>query len=161
MNISSDSTADLGGFFNRNRAAADSSVRVGDAERQQTVDTLAKAHGLGQLDLSEFDERSSKAWSAKTVADLAGLTVDLPAQIPERTGKRTAGSRRGLPAGLATLGYIRVILGVLVTLMVVSFVLGHLLFILPWVVLFMFVTGRIGGRGRAATYGPRFNQRRW
>lgn len=53
-------------------------IRVGDAEREITITHLAKAHSIGQLDLAEFDERSAAVVSAKTNADLAALTADLP-----------------------------------------------------------------------------------
>lgn len=58
-------------------SAADK-TRIGDAERQAVIMRLSEAHALGQLDVEEFDERTSAADQAKTVSDLAPLTSDLP-----------------------------------------------------------------------------------
>lgn len=53
-------------------------LRIGDAERQQMSDVLAKHYSDGRLDESEFRERMDKAMAAKTRGDLAGLLADLP-----------------------------------------------------------------------------------
>jgi hypothetical protein len=57
---------------------SDQHLRVSDAERQQVTDQLAQHYAEGRLDQAEFDERSSRAMSAKTRADLGGLFDDLP-----------------------------------------------------------------------------------
>jgi hypothetical protein len=57
-------------------------MRVSDAERAQVQDRLRRAHDLGQLDLTEFDERVRTVWAARTRGDLAGITADLPAPPP-------------------------------------------------------------------------------
>ncbi len=54
-------------------------LRVSDAERQATVQALERHARDGRLTLAEFDERSEQAWAARTGADLARLTADLPA----------------------------------------------------------------------------------
>ena len=41
-------------------------MRVSDAERAQVQDRLRRAHDLGQLDLTEFDERVRTVWAART-----------------------------------------------------------------------------------------------
>jgi hypothetical protein len=56
----------------------DQHLRVSDAERQQVVDQLSQHFAEGRLDQAEFDERSSRAMTAKTRADLGGLFDDLP-----------------------------------------------------------------------------------
>ena len=61
---------------------SDGHLRIGDAEREISIGHLSLAHSLGQLDASEFDERTMSAAQAKTRDDLAGLTFDLP-PIPE------------------------------------------------------------------------------
>jgi len=58
--------------------ADDQNMRVSDAERQGVADRLAAHYADGRLDQGEFDERSGRAMSAKTRADLNGLLNDLP-----------------------------------------------------------------------------------
>ena len=60
-------------------------MRVSDAERGQVQDRLRRAHDLGQLDLTEFDERVRTVWAARTRGDLAGITADLPVPPPAPT----------------------------------------------------------------------------
>ena len=74
----------------------DMNMRVSDAERQVVADRLAAHYADGRLDQVEFDERSSRAMSAKTRADLEGLLDDLP----EPQGMRGAGptGASGVPA---------------------------------------------------------------
>ena len=58
--------------------ATDATMRVSDAERAEVADQLAQHYGDGRLDQAELDERLSRAMSAKTRADLTGITDDLP-----------------------------------------------------------------------------------
>ena len=53
-------------------------LRVGDAERNEAADLLAKHYADGRLDETEFNERLAKAQAAKTHSDFAGLFTDLP-----------------------------------------------------------------------------------
>jgi hypothetical protein len=57
------------------------SVRVGDAEREAVVARLQAALNEGRLDLSEFEERSSVAYAARTEGELVPLIADLPANL--------------------------------------------------------------------------------
>jgi hypothetical protein len=59
--------------------ADESAYRVGDGERRAVDARLQRAHGEGRLSLPEYEERSAKAWAARTRADLEPLTRDLPA----------------------------------------------------------------------------------
>ncbi len=64
-------------------------MRVGDAERAEIADHLAKHFSDGRLDEAEFSERLDKAMLAKTRADLSGLLSDLPGGEPaEQQGGR-------------------------------------------------------------------------
>jgi hypothetical protein len=56
----------------------DNNMRVSDAERSEVADLLGRHYSDGRLDKQEFDERVSRAMSAKTRADLDGLFDDLP-----------------------------------------------------------------------------------
>jgi len=57
---------------------ADDSIRVSDAERDATVQTLGDHAAVGRLTLDELEDRASRALAAKTRGELAVLTSDLP-----------------------------------------------------------------------------------
>jgi uncharacterized protein DUF1707/2TM domain-containing protein len=61
------------------RAEATVGHRVSDAEREAVADRLRAAAGEGRLDADELDERLTAAYGARTSAELAPLTADLPA----------------------------------------------------------------------------------
>jgi Flp pilus assembly protein TadB len=64
-------------------------IRIGDAERTEVADRLAKHFSDGRLDEAEFGERLDRAMRAKTMADLMRLLADLPSQpTPPREGDR-------------------------------------------------------------------------
>jgi hypothetical protein len=54
-------------------------LRASDADRDWVVERLRQAHGEGRLDLAEFDERTARAYAARTYGELAAVTADLPA----------------------------------------------------------------------------------
>jgi len=56
----------------------DESLRVSDAERDETVRILGEHAAVGRLTLDELEERSSRALAARTRGELASLTTDLP-----------------------------------------------------------------------------------
>ncbi|MFI7614927.1 DUF1707 domain-containing protein [Nonomuraea terrae] len=53
-------------------------LRVGDAEREQTMAALREHFAQGRLTHEELDERLDQALTAKTGRDLARVTADLP-----------------------------------------------------------------------------------
>jgi Domain of unknown function (DUF1707) len=57
--------------------------RASDAERDAVADRLRAAAAEGRLDPDELDERVGQAYSARTHAELASLTTDLPAPVPK------------------------------------------------------------------------------
>jgi hypothetical protein len=72
-------------------------MRVSDADREQAANVLREAAGQGRLSMDELDERLELAYAAKTYADLAAVTHDLPqagtalspvgaATVPDRIG---------------------------------------------------------------------------
>jgi hypothetical protein len=69
--------------------AADATMRVSDAERAEVADQLAQHYGDGRLDQAELDERLNRAMTAKTRADLTGITDDLP-EAEARPAARTS-----------------------------------------------------------------------
>ena len=72
--------------------ATDATMRVSDAERAEIADQLAQHYGDGRLDQADLDERLSRAMSAKTRADLTGITDDLP-EVGTRPGRPAARAR--------------------------------------------------------------------
>ncbi|HMA46246.1 MAG TPA: DUF1707 domain-containing protein [Frankiaceae bacterium] len=55
-------------------------ARASDRDRHAVVERLQWASAEGRLTAAERDERIAAAYAAKTLADLAPLTVDLPAE---------------------------------------------------------------------------------
>jgi hypothetical protein len=49
------------------------------ADRERTMDVLKAAYGEGRITKEEFELRASRAMSARTYAQLAGVVADLPA----------------------------------------------------------------------------------
>lgn len=54
------------------------SSRVSDAERDTAAEVVRAATADGRLDLGELDERLNSAYRARTHAELAAVTADLP-----------------------------------------------------------------------------------
>jgi hypothetical protein len=88
----------------------DATIRASDADREHTVATMQQHVGTGRLTLDEFYERSAAAYRALTLGDLAALTRDLPAAVPEPAD--TSDRRALVPVlvGLAVLLVLAVLL---------------------------------------------------
>lgn len=52
-------------------------LRASDVERERAAEQLRDAAGEGRLTVEELDERLTRCYSTKTVAELAELTVDV------------------------------------------------------------------------------------
>jgi|SRR5215469_2222068 len=59
-------------------APSGAEIRIGDAERHEVADRLARHFSDGRLDEAEFGERLDRAMRAKTMTDLSILLADLP-----------------------------------------------------------------------------------
>jgi hypothetical protein len=59
--------------------------RIGDAERDRAVEYLRDHLADGRLDQEEFDDRLTRALTARTQADLDPLFSDLPGPKPGQT----------------------------------------------------------------------------
>jgi len=69
-------------------------IRVGDADRERTIERLRQAAAEGRLEPDELEERVGSALAARTGGDLTGLVEDLPsARRPRRRRRRRAGLR--------------------------------------------------------------------
>jgi Domain of unknown function (DUF1707) len=64
-------------------ASGNGRLRASHADREQVVDTLKAAFVQGRLAQDELDARVGQALAARTYADLAALTADLPAVAAE------------------------------------------------------------------------------
>jgi hypothetical protein len=56
-------------------------LRASHADREQVIGTLKAAFVHGMLAKDEFDQRVSQAFAARTYAELAAVTADLPAGL--------------------------------------------------------------------------------
>jgi hypothetical protein len=73
-----------------------------DADRDQAIDTLTAAFALGRLTREELDLRTGQTFAARTCADLAALTADLPTGLTRTQPVRNpAQARRHPPVGTA------------------------------------------------------------
>jgi hypothetical protein len=74
-------------------------MRVSDSDRERAADVLREAAGHGRITMDELDERLELAYAAKTYADLAAVTRDLPgpAQAPSPVQPAMAGRIGGTP----------------------------------------------------------------
>jgi hypothetical protein len=74
-------------------------MRVSDSDRERAADVLREAAGHGRITMDELDERLELAYAAKTYADLAAVTQDLPgpAQAPSAVQPAMAGRIGGTP----------------------------------------------------------------
>ena len=59
-------------------AAGGDRMRAGHADREQAIETLKNAFVQGRLTRDELDARTGQALAARTYADLAVLTADIP-----------------------------------------------------------------------------------
>jgi hypothetical protein len=70
-------TADSAGASGASGASG-GELRASHADRDQVVELLREAAGDGRLSADELDERLERALTARTYAELASLTTDLP-----------------------------------------------------------------------------------
>ena len=86
-------------------AAGRGRLRAGHADREQVIEALKDAFVQGRLTRDELDARAGRALSARTCADLAALTADIPSR-PVGLGtalgelSRGTGRRSGEPMPL-------------------------------------------------------------
>jgi hypothetical protein len=66
-------------------AAGRDRLRAGHADREQVIETLKDAFVQGRLTRDELDARAGQALAARTHADLAALTADIP-PVPAAAG---------------------------------------------------------------------------
>jgi hypothetical protein len=77
-------------------------LRVGHADREQAIETLQEAFAHGRLTRDELDERAGRALVARSRADLAALTGDLPPSLAGAGPARPPAAARRRPLIRAT-----------------------------------------------------------
>ncbi len=71
-------------------------LRISDVDRTRVQDQLRRAQEVGQLDITEFDERAKATWDARTRGELAKVVADLPdLPPPARPGRKAVFSDTG------------------------------------------------------------------
>jgi hypothetical protein len=100
-------------------------LRIGDDDREAAVTALGEHYAAGRLTKEEYDERSDRAWQARTMSALTPLFADLPRpQAAARTTGRTPPPRPSWGPGDGGPGWwtgarflpVLVVVGVLVVL---------------------------------------------
>jgi class 3 adenylate cyclase len=74
-------------------------VRAGDADREHAVEVLREHTAAGRLTLEEFSERAERAYSARTLAELDEIGLDLPAASVPVPSRRQATRFTGVVFG--------------------------------------------------------------
>jgi Domain of unknown function (DUF1707) len=97
----------------RNRRA-----RASDADRDQAVARLRDHAVAGRLTVEDLDERSGKAFSARTLDQLDALLADLP-----RKRRHEAAPERAIPLLLAQ-GILWVVVGVILVTIAILWALA-------------------------------------
>jgi uncharacterized protein DUF1707 len=75
----------------------DEDVRVGDVEREAAISALEEHCRAGRLGMDELLERSAAAYAARTRAELAALTGDLPGRAGEAEQPRRKDAQAATP----------------------------------------------------------------
>lgn len=68
-------------------------LRIGDAEREQSVAALGRHLGAGRLTMAEFESRLDVVYAARTRGELDEVLADLPASEPTRRPAAPSESR--------------------------------------------------------------------
>jgi Domain of unknown function (DUF1707) len=79
-------------------------LRASHADREQVIETLKAAFVQGRLDKDELDLRVSQTFAARTYAELAAVTADLPAGLttakPPAPARAQGGQRVARPGSV-------------------------------------------------------------
>jgi DUF1707 SHOCT-like domain len=75
----------------------DGRIRASDDDRESAVEVLRDAYAVGRLNIDEFGERTTSAYSARTWGELRALTDDLPEQPVFGTELRAAAQDKPEP----------------------------------------------------------------
>ena len=102
-------------------------LRVGHADREQVIKALKTAFVDGRLTKAEFTERTGRTLTARTYADLAALTADLPAELVTAAAAAAAVPAAPAPGIRRPMAWAAAIAGVCVVIAVAVLLgVGHL-----------------------------------
>ncbi|MEZ5094865.1 MAG: DUF1707 domain-containing protein [Nocardioides sp.] len=103
-------------------------LRLSDAERDRAAQALGEHFAHGRLTADEHEERTERAYAARTHAELPPLFADLPggSPVPAQTQPRPAYPGTSLPRRGRRRAGFGPLLMVLVAVAVVAVVLSHL-----------------------------------
>ena len=85
-------------------AAGGDRLRAGHADREQVIEALKNAFVHGRLTKDELDARAGQALAARTYADLAALTADIPGAPAAAGPARPPAPARRRPLARAAAG---------------------------------------------------------
>lgn len=88
-------------------------IRASDSEREYVARIMQAAAAQGFLTLDEADERMAAVYAARTRADLAPLTTDLPdggRRLMENTPEARSAARTGLIRHAITVAVVALVL---------------------------------------------------
>jgi hypothetical protein len=85
-------------------AAGGDRLRAGHADRERVIEALKNAFVHGRLTKDELDTRAGQALAARTYADLAALTADIPPAPARAAPARPAAPARRRPLARAAAG---------------------------------------------------------
>jgi hypothetical protein len=108
-------------------------MRVSDLERAEVQKRLSHAHDVGQLNLTEFDERLRAVMQARTRGELERTTADLPQAPLARPASRRpvfSGTAGGTTMRVLTIIWASLVAVNLVVWGIVSATTAELLY--PW-----------------------------
>ena len=123
--------------------AARGYLRASHADRQHVIDVLKAAFVQGMLTKAELDARVGQTFAARTYADLAALTADVPAGLADAvpTG-RTARAQTRPPMSNAAKAGTCVVIAVAVAIIVSIPTGGAALFVfVPFYFMALLVAG--------------------
>src|SRR5262245_55476406 len=92
-------------------------MRASDDDRQKVVAELERHTAADRLTLEEFAERVGAAYTARTLADLARVVTDLPAEPPAPPPSTADSGGRQLIYAFAAALVVLIILGLIMVLL--------------------------------------------
>jgi len=120
-----------------------SSLRIGDAEREEAARELGEHYALGRISADEHSDRLEQIWAARTSADLTPLFGDLPRPEPERPAPTARDRLRDLTPRPGSLpGPLRLLAFVVLFVLAVT----HLPIVLVALLVYVLVVRRAGRR---------------
>jgi hypothetical protein len=131
--------------YGRSRGAGPE-LRIGDDEREAAVRALGEHFAAGRLTKEEFDERSDRAWVARTRSALMPLFADLPRAEPggpQAIGSFDRRDQRGQRGPRPAPGHpgwwfgarLAPVLAIVIALVVLTHLPLFLLLLIGWVLL--------------------------